>query len=282
MFAFALTFLISVIISFKLSTNSSSSSNSNVAFAFGHSATIKSSVSKHINFEYIQNTPVLKDICLRVKAGTTVALVGNSGGGKTTIVNLLPRFYDVTDGSITIDGTDIRDYSLKSLRENIAIVFQDNFLFSGTIRDNILLGKPDASEEEIHKALKMAYLEEFVNEQENGLDTDIGERGSSLSGGQRQRLAIARALVKNAPIVILDEATSALDNRSEAVVQKAINKLMKDRTVFVIAHRLSTIQNADLIVVLNDGKIIETGRHEELMQKENGAYRNLYNAQFKN
>ena len=205
-----------------------------------------------------------------------------SGGGKTTIVNLLPRFYDVKDGNITIDGIDVRDYSLKSLRDNIAIVFQDNFLFSGTIRDNILLGRPDATDEEIYNALKMAYLDDFVREQEKGLDTDIGERGSALSGGQRQRLAIARALIKNAPIVILDEATSALDNRSEAVVQKAIDNLMRDRTVFVIAHRLSTIQNADLIVVLNNGEIVETGSHDELMQIENGAYRGLYNAQFKN
>ena len=236
----------------------------------------------HVDFEYVENTPVLKDICLKVKAGSTIALVGNSGGGKTTIVNLLPRFYDVKDGNITIDGIDVRDYSLKSLRDNIAIVFQDNFLFSGTIRDNILLGRPDATDEEIYNALKMAYLDDFVREQEKGLDTDIGERGSALSGGQRQRLAIARALIKNAPIVILDEATSALDNRSEAVVQKAIDNLMRDRTVFVIAHRLSTIQNADLIVVLNNGEIVETGSHDELMQIENGAYRGLYNAQFKN
>ena len=237
---------------------------------------------EHVDFEYVENTPVLKDICLKVKAGSTIALVGNSGGGKTTIVNLLPRFYDVKNGNITIDGIDVRDYSLKSLRDNIAIVFQDNFLFSGTIRDNILLGRPDATDEEIYNALKMAYLDDFVREQEKGLDTDIGERGSALSGGQRQRLAIARALIKNAPIVILDEATSALDNRSEAVVQKAIDNLMRDRTVFVIAHRLSTIQNADLIVVLNNGEIVETGSHDELMQIENGAYRGLYNAQFKN
>lgn len=235
----------------------------------------------HVNFEYQENVPVLRDICLNVKAGSTVALVGNSGGGKTTIVNLLPRFYDVKDGSVSIDGTDVRDYSLQSLRDKIAVVFQDNFLFSGTIRDNILLGKPDAGDEEVQKALEMAYLDDFVREHEKGLDCDIGERGSALSGGQRQRLAIARALVKDAPIVILDEATSALDNRSEAVVQKAIDNLMQDRTVFVIAHRLSTIQNADLIVVLNNGEIVETGTHDELMAKENGAYKNLYEAQFK-
>lgn len=239
-------------------------------------------VFKDVEFGYLPETKVLKKINLNIKAGSTIALVGNSGGGKTTIVNLLPRFYDVTAGSISIDGIDIRNYKLSSLRDNIAVVFQDNFLFSGTIRENILLGKPNATESEIHKALQMAYLDDFVNSQENGLDTDIGERGSSLSGGQRQRLAIARAMIKNAPIVILDEATSALDNKSEAVVQKAIENLMQDRTVFIIAHRLSTIQNADTIVVLNNGEIVETGSHEELINKENGAYKALYNAQFKN
>ena len=243
---------------------------------------VKKSINfNHVYFEYKEGVPVLKDINLEVKAGTTVALVGNSGGGKTTIVNLIPRFYDVKSGSITIDKTDIRDISLESLRDNIAVVFQDNFLFAGTSRDNILLGKEDATEEEIATAVKMACLDEFINELENGLDTKIGERGSLLSGGQRQRLAIARAFIKNAPVVILDEATSALDNKAEAVVQRAIDNLMQDRTVFVIAHRLSTVQNADKIVVINDGEIIETGTHEELLQEENGAYKALYNAQFK-
>ena len=243
---------------------------------------VKKSINfNHVYFEYKEGVPVLKDINLEVKAGTTVALVGNSGGGKTTIVTLIPRFYDVKSGSITIDKTDIRDISLESLRDNIAVVFQDNFLFAGTIRDNILLGKEDATEEEIATAVKMACLDEFINELENGLDTKIGERGSLLSGGQRQRLAIARAFIKNAPVVILDEATSALDNKAEAVVQRAIDNLMQDRTVFVIAHRLSTVQNADKIVVINDGEIIETGTHEELLQEENGAYKALYNAQFK-
>ena len=243
---------------------------------------VKKSINfNHVYFEYKEGVPVLKDINLEVKAGTTVALVGNSGGGKTTIVNLIPRFYDVKSGSITIDKTDIRDISLESLRDNIAVVFQDNFLFAGTIRDNILLGKEDATEEEIATAVKMACLDEFINELENGLDTKIGERGSLLSGGQRQRLAIARAFIKNAPVVILDEATSALDNKAEAVVQRAIDNLMQDRTVFVIAHRLSTVQNADKIVVINDGEIIETGTHEELLQEANGAYKALYNAQCK-
>lgn len=232
-------------------------------------------------FEYIADTPVLKNINLKVKAGTTTAIVGNSGGGKTTLVNLLPRFYDVKSGAIKIDGEDIRDLSLESLRDNIAVVFQDNFLFEGTIRDNIIIGKENATQEEIEKALQMAYLDDFVAGLENGIDTEIGERGALLSGGQRQRLAIARAFVKNAPIVILDEATSALDNKAEAVVQKAIDNLMKDRTVFVIAHRLSTVQNADKIVVVNDGQVVEEGTHESLLNIENGAYKALYNAQFK-
>ncbi len=232
-------------------------------------------------FEYIADTPVLKNINLKVKAGTTTAIVGNSGGGKTTLVNLLPRFYDVKSGAIRIDGEDIRNLSLESLRDNIAVVFQDNFLFEGTIRDNIIIGKENATQEEIEKALKMAYLDDFVEGLENGIDTEIGERGAMLSGGQRQRLAIARAFVKNAPIVILDEATSALDNKAEAVVQKAIDNLMKDRTVFVIAHRLSTVQNADKIVVVNDGQVVEEGTHESLLNIENGAYKALYNAQFK-
>ncbi len=243
---------------------------------------IKKSISfDKVSFEYVPDVPVLKNIDLNVKAGTTVAIVGNSGGGKTTLVNLLPRFYDVKSGAIKIDGKDIRNLSLESLRDKIAVVFQDNFLFDGTIRDNIVMGKENASEEEIEKALKMAYLDDFVSGLENGIDTEIGERGALLSGGQRQRLAIARAFVKNAPIVILDEATSALDNKAEAVVQKAIDNLMKDRTVFVIAHRLSTVQNADKIVVVNDGQIVEEGTHEQLLAIENGAYKALYSAQFK-
>ena len=237
---------------------------------------------KNVSFEYTEGTPVLKDVSFSVKPGMRVAFVGNSGGGKSTLVNLLPRFYEVSQGGIYIDGTDIRDYKLKSLRDNIAVVFQDNFLFTGTIRDNIMIGKPDATPQEVEKAIKMAYLEDFVNELEKGLDTDIGERGTLLSGGQRQRLAIARAFLKDSQIVVLDEATSALDNKAEAIVQKAIDNLMKDRTVFVIAHRLSTVQNADMIMVVNDGEIVEHGSHEELLKLENGAYKALYNAQFKN
>ncbi len=236
---------------------------------------------RNVNFSYRPDVPILKNINLKVNAGQSIALVGNSGGGKSTIVSLIPRFYDIDSGNILIDGVDIRDLTLNSLRDQIAVVFQDNFLFAGTIRENVSMGKPDATEEEIRNALDMAYLTDFIDSLENGLDTYIGERGILLSGGQKQRVAIARAFIKNAPIIILDEATSALDNKSEAVVQKAIDNLMRNRTVFVIAHRLSTIRNADKIVVINQGEIIETGSHNELMEIENGAYKALYNAQFK-
>jgi len=234
-----------------------------------------------VSFEYIENKPVLKGINLTVKKGETIALVGNSGGGKSTIVNLVPRFYDITQGAILIDGIDIKNYSLKSLRQNIAIVFQDNFLFSGTIKENILMGCENATEKDLNNALKMAYLEEFISTLKDGINSQIGERGILLSGGQKQRVAIARAFLKNAPIIILDEATSALDNKAEAIVQKAIENLMQDRTVFVIAHRLSTIQNADRIAVINEGQLVELGNHEELMSIENGQYKNLYDIQFK-
>ena len=223
----------------------------------------------------------MKNINLDVKQGETIAFVGNSGGGKTTIVNLLPRFYDIKSGSITIDSIDIRDYTLESLRNNIAVVFQDNFLFSGTIRENILLGRENATEDEIKKTVKMAYLDDFINSLEKGLDTQIGERGILLSGGQKQRVAIARAFLKNAPIIILDEATSALDNKAEAIVQKAIDNLMKDKTVFVIAHRLSTIKNANRIAVINEGELVELGNHDELMSIPSGQYKALYEMQFK-
>lgn len=236
---------------------------------------------KDVCFEYVKNKPVLKNINLDVKQGETIALVGNSGGGKTTIVNLLPRFYDIKSGNIFIDGVDLRDYTLESLRENIAVVFQDNFLFSGTIKENILLGKLNATDEEVKESLKMAYLDEFIATLKDGVNTQIGERGILLSGGQKQRVAIARAFLKNAPILVLDEATSALDNKAEAIVQKAIDNLMQDKTVFVIAHRLSTVQNADRIAVINQGQLVELGNHEELMNIENGQYKTLYNMQFK-
>lgn len=237
---------------------------------------------KNVNFEYEQDTPVLKDFSLHVNKGETIALVGNSGGGKSTVVSLLPRFYDVTSGEIDFDGVDIRNFNLDELRQNISFVFQDNFLFSGTIKENILMGNEHATEEEIKKVVAMAHLDEFAHSLENGLDTFVGERGTTLSGGQRQRVAIARAMLKDAPIVILDEATSALDNKSEAIVQKALDNLIQNKTVFVIAHRLSTIKNADRIAVVDEGKLAELGTHEELMNIENGKYKYLYEMQFKN
>ncbi len=236
---------------------------------------------RDVCFGYKPGHPVLKHVNLKIAVGQTVAFVGNSGGGKTTLVNLLPRFYDVNSGQVTIDGTDIRRFSLDSLRDKIAVVFQDNFLFDGTIRDNILLGKENATKQELDAAVRDACLEEFVGGLDLGLDTRIGERGVLLSGGQKQRIAIARAFLKNAPIVILDEATSALDNKSEAVVQKAIDNLMKDRTVFIVAHRLSTVRNADRIVVVNYGEIVESGTHQELLEKENGVYASLYKSQLR-
>ncbi|MBP7211425.1 ABC transporter ATP-binding protein [bacterium] len=235
---------------------------------------------KNVCFEYEKNSPVLKNINLSVKKGEMLALVGNSGGGKSTFVNLIPRFYDVNSGSIEIDGIDIRDFNIESLRKNISFVFQDNFLFSGTIRENLLMGNKNATEDEINNAIKMAHLDDFIDTLEKGLDTPLGERGTTLSGGQRQRVAIARAMLRNAPIVVLDEATSALDNQSEAIVQKALDNLMKSKTVFVIAHRLSTIKNADRIAVINEGELAEIGTHDELMQVNEGIYKHLYEMQF--
>lgn len=236
---------------------------------------------RDVCFEYVEGEPVLKHVNFEVKKFETVALVGNSGGGKSTIVNLLPRFYDINSGEILIDGVNIKDFTLDSLRRGISEVFQDNFLFSGTIKDNILMGNFNATEEQLQNAVRLAHLNDFVSTLEHGLDTEIGERGTSLSGGQRQRVAIARAILKDAPIVILDEATSALDNKSEAVVQAALENLMQNKTVFVIAHRLSTIKNADRIMVINNGSVVEEGRHEDLMQIENGQYKALYEMQFR-
>ena len=236
---------------------------------------------EHVCFSYTKGVEVLHDINLDVRVGEMLALVGNSGGGKSTLVSLLPRFYDVTGGSIKIDGVDIRDFGLNDLRQHIAVVFQDNFLFDGTIKDNILLGNPSATDEDVQRALQCACLSEFIDSLEKGVDTYIGERGILLSGGQKQRVAIARAFVKNAPIVILDEATSALDNKSEEIVQRAIDNLMRDKTVFVIAHRLSTVKNANRIAVINEGRLAELGTHEELMAIPDGQYRTLYNMQFK-
>ena len=236
---------------------------------------------ENVNFEYIPNHPVLKNLNLTVNKNESIAIVGNSGGGKSTLVNLIPRFYDVKSGSIKFDGVDIREYTLESLRQNISMVFQDNFLYSGTIRENIMMGNPNANEVELAQAIHSAHLEDVIEELPNGLDTMLGERGLTLSGGQRQRVAIARAMLRNAPIVILDEATSALDNESEAIVQKAMDNLMQNKTVFIIAHRLSTIKNADRIAVINEGELVELGTHNELMRIENGQYKTLYNMQFK-
>ena len=246
------------------------------------SGEIKEIAFEKVDFAYFPGRTVLKQITFTAHEGEMVALVGNSGGGKSTLINLIPRFYDVVAGVIKINGRDIRDYTLQSLRANIAMVFQDNFLFSGSLKDNVLLGKPDASDEEIWQALEMAYLKEFVQALPQGIDTQIGERGILLSGGQKQRVAIARAFIKNAPIVILDEATSALDNKSEAVVQQALENLMKDRTVFVIAHRLSTVQNADKIITINAGEIVEMGSSAELLKNPHGVYASLYAMQFAN
>lgn len=236
---------------------------------------------KNVCFEYLPDQPVLKNLNLSVRKNETLAIVGNSGGGKSTLVNLIPRFYDIKSGSITFDGIDIRDFSINSLRHNIAMVFQDNFLFSGTIRENIMMGNPNATEAELEQAIESAHLQEMIAELPDGLETLLGERGLTLSGGQRQRVAIARAMIKNTPIVILDEATSALDNKSEAIVQKALDNLIQNKTVFVIAHRLSTIKNADRIAVITEGELVELGNHEELMSIENGQYRALYEMQFK-
>ena len=236
---------------------------------------------ENVNFEYEKDIPILKNFTLHVNKGETIALVGNSGGGKSTVVSLLPRFYDIKSGSIKFDDIDIRNFELNSLRKNISFVFQDNFMFSGTIRENIMMGNEHANAEQLNSVIEMAHLDEFISTLDKGLDTVLGERGTTLSGGQRQRVAIARAMIKDAPIVILDEATSALDNKSEAIVQRALDNLIKNKTVFVIAHRLSTIKNADRIAVINEGQLVELGTHDELMAINNGKYKYLYEMQFK-
>ena len=236
---------------------------------------------EHVSFGYDPEHPVLKNINLTVNKSESLAIVGNSGGGKSTLVNLIPRFYDIQSGSIKIDNIDIREYSISSLRKNISMVFQDNFLYSGTIKENIMMGNPNATEQELQTAVESAHLQDVLRELPDGIETMLGERGTTISGGQRQRVAIARAMLRNAPIVILDEATSALDNESEAIVQKAMDNLMQNRTVFIIAHRLSTIKNADRIAVINDGELAELGTHEELMNIEHGQYKALYEMQFK-
>jgi subfamily B ATP-binding cassette protein MsbA len=241
----------------------------------------KSIVFDKVGFRY-PNAPdgfALESISIEVKAGQIVALVGPSGAGKTTLANLVPRFYDVEKGALLIDGRDVRDVRLASLREKISIVAQDTFLFNDTVANNIGYGLAEASREQICEAARNALAEEFILRMPEGYQTMIGERGVKLSGGQRQRLAIARALLKNAPILILDEATSHLDSESEMLVQKALQILMERRTVIVIAHRLSTVRRADKIVVLDRGRVVETGTHEQLM-KCGGVYQRLHELQF--
>lgn len=233
---------------------------------------------ENVSFDYSENFPVLKNISLEVKKGQTVAFVGPSGGGKTTLCNLLARFYEVKDGSIKINGIDIRDYKLKSLRSQIGFVQQDVFMFAGTIRENIAYGRPDATEAEIIEAAKEAEIYDDIMNMQNGFDSVIGERGIKLSGGQKQRISIARVFLKNPPVLVLDEATSALDSITEQKIQSAFDRLCSGRTAFVIAHRLSTIKNADKIAVLENHKIVESGTHEQLLNKR-GEYFNLYTAQ---
>ncbi len=242
---------------------------------------VKGNISfDNVSFHYEENTEtVLNHINLEVEAGSYMALVGSSGAGKSTLCSLIPRFYDVSSGAVKIDGTDIRDVTLKSLRNQIGIVQQDVYLFVGTVMDNIRYGRPNATREEVIEAAKNANAHKFIMALPKGYDTDIGQRGVKLSGGQKQRLSIARVFLKNPPILIFDEATSALDNESEKVVQESLEKLAKDRTTFVIAHRLSTIRNAQKILVLTDTGIAEEGTHKELLQKD-GIYAKLYSMQF--
>jgi ATP-binding cassette subfamily B protein len=235
---------------------------------------------RDISFSYNHDITVLKHINLSIPAGSTTALVGPSGGGKTTLCHLLPRFYEIREGSITIDGQDIRDLTLESLRRNIGIVQQEVFLFAGTIRDNIAYGRIDAGDEEIRTAARRAEIHEDIMKMPEGYDTLVGERGIKLSGGQKQRVSIARIFLKNPPILILDEATSALDTATETKIQHALEELSRGRTTLIIAHRLSTIRGADRIVVIDDDGIRQQGRHEELLA-QGGLYAELHAAQFR-
>ena len=235
---------------------------------------------EHATHSYEDGVPVLKDVSFIAQPGQTVAIVGPTGAGKTTIINLIPRFYDVTSGSIKIDGIDVRDVTMRSLREQIGIVLQDTFLFSTTVMENVRFGRPNATDEEVLAAIKLANADSFIERLPEKYQTVLGERGSGLSQGQRQLLSIARAALADPRILILDEATSSVDTRTERLIQKAFDELLKGRTAFVIAHRLSTIHNADVILVLNDGQIIERGKHDELLAKE-GFYYDLYMSQFK-
>jgi subfamily B ATP-binding cassette protein MsbA len=231
-----------------------------------------------VAFSYNPELPVLKDVSFSIPAGQFVGIVGTTGGGKSTVVSLIPRFYDPISGSITIDGVDVRDYKLQKMRDQIGFVLQDTVLFRGTVRENIAYGRPDATEDEIFEAAKLASAHEFIMRMPKGYDTQVGERGLTLSGGERQRIGIARALIRNAPILILDEPTAALDTESESVVIQALERLMKGRTVITIAHRLSTIRDADRIIVLRDGVVAEQGTHDELVAL-GGEYAALHRIQ---
>ncbi len=235
----------------------------------------------NVVFHYVEGDPVLEDVSLTIRKGEVVAVVGPSGAGKSTLVDLLPRFYDPIGGAITIDGVDLRDVELKALRDKIGIVTQETILFNDTVRNNIAYGLEDCSLERIVDAARAANAHGFVSAMPDGYDSLIGERGVKISGGERQRLALARAILKNPPILILDEATSALDTESEILVQEAIERLMAGRTSIVIAHRLSTVQHADRIVVIEGGKIVETGKHNELLKKRGGLYKKLFDLQFR-
>lgn len=228
-----------------------------------------------VSFGYSKTIPVLHEVTFEIKPGERVALVGPSGGGKSTVVQLLHRFFDVDSGSIRVDGTDLRRIDLKSFLEQVALVPQETLLFGGTVRENILYGKLDATQAELDRVAQSAHAYEFIQRLENGYDTVVGEKGAKLSGGERQRIAIARALLKDPKILILDEATSSLDNQSEALIQEALEVLMRGRTTLSVAHRLSTVHNADKIIVIDQGRIVETGTHRELMANEN-LYHHLY------
>jgi subfamily B ATP-binding cassette protein MsbA len=236
-------------------------------------------VFDHVSFSYDHEGPTLKDICLTTRKGELVAIVGTSGSGKTTLLNLVPRFFDVTSGRILVDGCDLREFTRESLRSQIGIVTQETILFNDTVRNNIAYGRPETSQEAIEQAARAALAHDFILQMPKGYDTQIGERGQRLSGGERQRMAIARAILKNPPILILDEATSALDSESELYVQRALGNLMEGRTVFVIAHRLSTVRSADRIVVIQNGEIQEKGTHQDLLDR-GGLYQRLYEMQF--
>jgi ATP-binding cassette subfamily B protein len=233
-----------------------------------------------VSHEYEDGVPVLNKVSFTAEPGQTIAIVGPTGAGKTTIINLLPRFYDVTHGSVKIDGVDVRDVTAESIRKQVGVVLQDTFLFSASVMDNIRFGRPDATDEEVYAAAKLANADSFIERLPEKYETVLGERGSGLSQGQRQLLSIARAALADPRVLILDEATSSVDTRTERLIQKAFDALLKSRTSFVIAHRLSTIRNADMILVLKDGQIIERGKHDDLLAKK-GFYYDLYMSQFK-